>query len=355
MQRTFRSVIRKQIKVNIAACYATRFVPNNKLHLASEWAVLPDFEPIPIDKSHFEMTKLYGEDPDFFKIAKLLHKWAEELRSKSFKDEELPSPRDPLSDLRKILGYVKPQLNSRADTSVPGKGPQEPEDRPPNVSRSGITVLYSKGKESKVDIVLVHGVNGDPEKTWTHSNTKFFWPWDLRKHLPGARVMVYGYDVDFSPELTFYSIKAGDLQNIARVAFTNVPPRLLYDLQDYPRELVALEYAFRRTINTLKQVEICSCMETLKTPKVGALVVDQDSAVMGIENEETVFLDADHENMVKFTDEKDRSYEKVVVPDMLSSLVQSQWSGGSIASLCFEEYAETNYVGQPSSMLSSYL
>lgn len=37
--------------------------------------------------------------------------------------------------------------------------------------------------------------------TWRHSSTGFFWPWELRKHVPDARVMLFGYDADLAPQL----------------------------------------------------------------------------------------------------------------------------------------------------------
>ncbi|KAJ4345272.1 uncharacterized protein N0V89_011402 [Didymosphaeria variabile] len=369
-------------------------------YLSAEWAVLPDFEPIPIDKSHFEMTKLIETDPAFSRIAELLNKRAEELRLKSVDDEELPSPRDPLSDMKKIFGYVKPQPQPQlqpqpsiqADTSAPGKAPQEPEDRHPNVLRDNITVLYDKGKESTIDIVFVHGWNGHPETTWTHSDTKFFWPWDLRKHFPDARVMVYGYDVEFSPNMqskvieliegpaitlirsledrrqkvfeqyrplvfiahsfgglvvkkalilasetpteadprrsihtaaravvffgtpnahSSFSSMAQVLLNIAKMSFTNVPPNSVYALRSLSDEVLALTDRFRRIVFELISLVIYTCVETKITPKVGELVVRKDSAVFGYPNERTVFINADHEHMVKFTHEDDDGYKKV--------------------------------------------
>ena len=46
-------------------------------------------------------------------------------------------------------------------------------------------------------IIAVHGLNGDPVKTWTDKKTGAYW---LRDYLPvdieSARVMTYGYNAD---------------------------------------------------------------------------------------------------------------------------------------------------------------
>jgi hypothetical protein len=65
------------------------------------------------------------------------------------------------------------------------------------ISRYEFTAVYTH-PEAKVDIVLVHGLNGDPEKTWTAKNG-MFWPADLLPDsLKGehANVLVYGYNAD---------------------------------------------------------------------------------------------------------------------------------------------------------------
>ncbi|KAF4982701.1 hypothetical protein FZEAL_1728 [Fusarium zealandicum] len=66
-----------------------------------------------------------------------------------------------------------------------------------SIARYETTAVYTH-PDAKVDIVLVHGLNGSPDKTWTAKNSTF-WPLDL---LPAslndaqANVMVYGYNAD---------------------------------------------------------------------------------------------------------------------------------------------------------------
>lgn len=70
----------------------------------------------------------------------------------------------------------------------------------PTVGRFGLTEVYAPPDGgAKVDIVFVHGLNGDPHRSWTSEKSKIFWPWKL---LPAeldeekARILVYGYDAD---------------------------------------------------------------------------------------------------------------------------------------------------------------
>jgi hypothetical protein len=55
--------------------------------------------------------------------------------------------------------------------------------------------------------VFIHGLNGHPQKSWTHS-TGFFWPWELQTKLKHSRVLTFGYDAD---------IKSSFGQNFTRI------------------------------------------------------------------------------------------------------------------------------------------
>jgi hypothetical protein len=63
-----------------------------------------------------------------------------------------------------------------------------------------------------VDIVAIHGINGDAYDTWTDEKTKYFWLRDsLPKEFPGARVFTYGYPAD-----VLFSLEQGDFDSWAR-------------------------------------------------------------------------------------------------------------------------------------------
>ncbi|KAL8995566.1 MAG: hypothetical protein Q9188_006778 [Gyalolechia gomerana] len=68
------------------------------------------------------------------------------------------------------------------------------------VNRYGLTEVSSPSDvKPTIDVVFVHGLNGDPHNTWTSETSKVFWP---SQNLPRVlieekpRVLVYGYDAD---------------------------------------------------------------------------------------------------------------------------------------------------------------
>ena len=50
--------------------------------------------------------------------------------------------------------------------------------------------------------MIIHGLNGTPYRTFCHERTGFFWPTELAKTLPTARIMVFGYVADISSGAT---------------------------------------------------------------------------------------------------------------------------------------------------------
>ncbi|KGO38488.1 hypothetical protein PEX1_014980 [Penicillium expansum] len=76
----------------------------------------------------------------------------------------------------------------------------------PTEGAIGMKVL-SDPSNADLDIIFVHGLTGNREKTWTHENGTL-WPRDLlSKDLSTARIMTFGYDVDI---FSFTSITFSD-------------------------------------------------------------------------------------------------------------------------------------------------
>jgi len=65
-----------------------------------------------------------------------------------------------------------------------------------------------------LDVVAIHGLTGNPRKTWTYNEQgrQVLWLQDLLpKALPGARVYTYGYDADL-----FFSSSVSDIGSCAK-------------------------------------------------------------------------------------------------------------------------------------------
>lgn len=63
-----------------------------------------------------------------------------------------------------------------------------------------MTAVYTH-PEAQVDIILLHGLNGNPQKTWTSKKSGTYWPTDLlpktfEEEGVHANVLVYGYNAD---------------------------------------------------------------------------------------------------------------------------------------------------------------
>ena len=72
-----------------------------------------------------------------------------------------------------------------------------------SIRSEGLSLLSSQSVDDSseqgcaIDVVAIHGLNGDPRSTWSCKGPEgeVFWLRDLLpKALPGARIYTYGYD-----------------------------------------------------------------------------------------------------------------------------------------------------------------
>ena len=68
-----------------------------------------------------------------------------------------------------------------------------------------------------VDIIAIHGLNGDATHTWTHGNGTMWLRDLLPGFLPGCRVYTYGY-----PSKIFFNQSISGLQEYSRGLLTSV-------------------------------------------------------------------------------------------------------------------------------------
>ncbi|KAK4119363.1 TPR-like protein [Parathielavia appendiculata] len=90
----------------------------------------------------------------------------------------------------------------RPKAATTGSAAQQSQSERPPVAASSSTKTFPSGIKplccpagAIVDIVFVHGLTGDREKTWTASDASEPWPKALLpSELPAARVLTFGYD-----------------------------------------------------------------------------------------------------------------------------------------------------------------
>ncbi|KAH6649379.1 hypothetical protein F5144DRAFT_634706 [Chaetomium tenue] len=103
---------------------------------------------------------------------------------------------DTLVAMKKLLGKLKKGRSRPADAGAPRVNPPEssiPLERLGLIKLADITPVPDGGEQYPVDIVAVHGLNGDSYSTWTHQNGSLWLRDFLPGSLPGCRVFTYGY------------------------------------------------------------------------------------------------------------------------------------------------------------------
>ncbi|KAF5488814.1 Protein SERAC1 [Colletotrichum fructicola] len=190
-------------------------------------------------------------------------------------------------------------LSSRfrnADRNRPQKPPSGLPEPLPDQFPSGIKLLHSPDGDVLVDIVFVHGLTGNREKTWTaHGATE---PWPkmlLPAEIPDARILTFGYDAD--------------VVNLKGVVSTNrIANHSWKLLTDLARVRENDETNNRPIIFVCHSLEITCFFEELPIPGVG-LVVPQDSAV--IPGYIPIGIHSNHQDMARFANGDDSGFKSV--------------------------------------------
>ncbi|KAF3931486.1 hypothetical protein ABW19_dt0204811 [Dactylella cylindrospora] len=118
--------------------------------------------------------------------------------------EEVPTPTTSQKKFEK--GPEKTKHNAYPAPSIGTMGLVQLND--PNLNVTDPTKRY------ELDVIAMHGLNGDIYRTWTKSGN--YWLQDqLPNHLPGARIFSYGYpsDLIFSKSVATIDDFAIDLLN----------------------------------------------------------------------------------------------------------------------------------------------
>lgn len=127
------------------------------------------------------------------------------------KKKEIATESAPVDELRRRRawrGFAASQQNDASSTSPVTISTK-------NEQRIGLFELTPKEIEKTIDVVAVHGLQGDAFKTWEHENGSMWLQDFLPADIPDARIMTFGYDstVAFSRSVAKIEDKALELLN----------------------------------------------------------------------------------------------------------------------------------------------
>lgn len=113
--------------------------------------------------------------------------------------------------IRKVLGRAADRKESG---SIPVANSSNPEHILPE-ERIGLFDLSKDNAGKAIDVVAVHGLQGDAFKTWQHDNGSIWLRDFLPADIPLARIMTFGYDstVAFSKSVAKLEDKSLELLN----------------------------------------------------------------------------------------------------------------------------------------------
>ncbi|KAG8529001.1 uncharacterized protein KY384_006690 [Bacidia gigantensis] len=227
----------------------------------------------------------------------------------------------------------------------------------------GLDTLCESTEPVIADLVFVHGLGGGSRSTWKSAEGSLFWPQAWLPHdegFQGVRIHTFGYSSnwekesilnihDFAkallgsihdcPHIPRSSKKAfvlaqqfPEFSSIAervRAIFFLATPHRGSDLaallsrilhlahgarpfvQDLHRNSIATQSTNDEFSHACQDLQLFSFYETLPIYcGLGkGLVVDKDSAVLGLSNERTAYMNANHREICKYSDKSDPNYQ----------------------------------------------
>ncbi|KAK2741021.1 hypothetical protein FQN57_005757 [Myotisia sp. PD_48] len=297
-------------------------------------------------------------------------------------------------------GMTDPDISNDAGVNL---GPRANSKR----NRDGLNLLVDP-PGATVDIFALHGLNGDPFRTWTFrkNSRRVMWLKDsdmLPAAIPSARIFTYGYNANvalntsvadirdyalgFLTSVTAYRKTAkngSDNENISKnvrgVLFMGTPhqgsatasfgrlfshiasltvnpnKQALKLLERKSSRLKDLAFEWREVYDGFR---IVSCYETMRTQivnqKISMVIVDRESAILNVSNENQVPIGADHSGICKFSGPTNNYF--IVVADQLKKMILCQPMDLVVTmsepeKYCLQALAESDYVTQRASIPS---
>ncbi|KAL9614137.1 MAG: hypothetical protein Q9167_001347 [Letrouitia subvulpina] len=119
-----------------------------------------------------------------------------------------------------VLRPTEPSPSSSQRRSSPSPGPA-----PETLRQLGLHVIHQPGTAPILDIIFIHGLGGDSQRTWSKDprDPNLFWPqhWlPLEPEIARARILSFGYNASFLP---------GAPRNIYRIG--DFAKELLYEMR----------------------------------------------------------------------------------------------------------------------------
>lgn len=154
------------------------------------------------------------------------HEPKPDLTSSSSRKESTANRGAPFDVLRKAGGSTSRDLTpTQFDPLIPSTGDQE-ESSSPNRSPQtlGLHIVHQPKASAPLDIIFVHGLGGDSQKTWAKGHDpNLFWPrlWlPLDSDVGKARILSFGYNAGF---------RAGAPKSVSNIS--DFAKELLYEMR----------------------------------------------------------------------------------------------------------------------------